>query len=160
MPNLNKIAKEWADENNAYFIPLGLRHTYVTAALVRVAYNLRNTGYNPKTLAVATSTGTLGRALRIVFSDTEFHTVAVARNLQAGEMGNGVFYSDTRPFLKDTKYPCPFPTYPNYDGKAWEYAKENGIESMWNVGCKQSLVDQSTYDIKSYRDWPKNEEGQ
>ena len=38
MPNLNKIAKEWADQNpNAFFVPLGLKHKLVTAGMVKVA---------------------------------------------------------------------------------------------------------------------------
>ena len=158
MPNLNKIAKQWAEDNNAFFIPLGLRHELVTAALVRVADNLLRSGFNPKRMAVATSTGVLGRALRIGFPTTEFHTVAVARNLSAGEMGPGTFTSSSIPFLKDTKYPCPFPTYDNYDRKAWEYAAENGIEAMWNVAAKPVLQDKTLPDrIDSYRDWPKKE---
>ena len=156
MPNLNKIAAQWAEDNGAYFIPLGLRHELVTAALIRVGYSLRCSGFNPKSMAIATSTGTLGRALRIAFPDTHFHSVAVARNLQAGEMGEGIFHSDHRPFLKNTKYPCPFPTYDNYDRKAWEYTVENGVEAMWNVAAKPTLQDKSILDIKSFRKWPKD----
>ena len=40
MPNLNKIAKQWADDNNAFFVPLGARHELVTAALIKTAYNM------------------------------------------------------------------------------------------------------------------------
>ena len=36
MPVLNKYAKEWAQENSAAFVPLGLRHELVTACAVRV----------------------------------------------------------------------------------------------------------------------------
>jgi len=35
MPNLNAIAKKWAEQNeDAYFIPLGLKHEMVTAGIV------------------------------------------------------------------------------------------------------------------------------
>ena len=158
MPNLNKIAQEWAENNGAYFIPLGLRHELVTAALIRVSHSLRTSGFDPDSMAIATSTGTLGRALRLVFNNTQFHSVAVARNLQAGEMGRGVFHSDHRPFLKDSTYPCPFPTYDNYDRKAWEYAKENNVSAMWNVAAKPPLINASIKTtIKSERPWPKDE---
>ena len=159
MPNLNRMAEQWALQNNAFFIPLGLKHSLVTAALVRVGHNLRMNGFNPTTMAVATSTGTLIRALQIAFPDTTFHSVAVARNLQAGEKGPATFYSDTRPFLTDTKFVCPFPSYQNYDAKAWEYCVNNGIEAMWNVASKPSLIDKTIPDqIDSYRDWPPKKE--
>ena len=38
MPNLNLIAKKWADEHpNAFFVPLGLKHERVTAGIVKSA---------------------------------------------------------------------------------------------------------------------------
>ena len=149
--NLNIMAQQWAQENGAYFVPMGLNTELATAALVRVAYSL---GWAPSELAVATSTGVLGRALRIAWPDAKFHSVAVARNLKAGEMGPGVFYSDPRPFLKDSKFPCPFPTYDNYDRKAWEYAVNNNVEAMWNVASAPVLEDHSWFDdIDSQCEW-------
>ena len=37
MPNLNKYAKEWAEANDSFFIPLGLKHELSTAAIVHAA---------------------------------------------------------------------------------------------------------------------------
>ena len=158
LPNLNRLAAKWSSENDAFFIPLGLRHELVTAAIIRVAYNLRKSGFNPKTMAVATSTGTLIRALQIAMPHTTFVAVAVARNLQEGETGPADFISDHRPFLTDTKFPVPFPTFANYDAKAWEAAAKLGdVDSFWNVAAKTELVDKTLPDqIDSYRDWPKN----
>ena len=153
MPVLNNIAKRWADENNAFFVPLGARHELVTAALVRTAYNIN---YSPASLAVATSTGVLIRALQIAWPDTEFHAVAVARNLHSGEKGPAKFWSSPLPFLKDTKFPVPFASYPNYDAKAFEYAVNNGVQAFWNVASKPVLKDKTIPDrIVSYRDWEK-----
>ena len=154
MPNLNRMAAQWAETHNAFFVPLGGRHALVTAALVRTAYELP---YRPKSMAVATSTGVLIRALQIAMPETEFHSVAVARNLQAGEKGKAHFYSDPRPFLKDSKFPCSFPTYNNYDLKAYEYAVNNGVESMWNVASKPVLQDKTIPNkIDSFRKWKKD----
>ena len=153
MPNLNKIAKQWADDNGAYFIPLGLKHELVTAALVRVIHNMN---WNPKSLAIATSTGTLIRALEIALPNTHLHCVAVARNLQPGEKGKAMFYSDHRPFLVNSTYSCPFPTYDNYDRKAWEYATMMQVEAMWNVAAKPKLINRDILNIDSYRKWPKD----
>ena len=78
MPNLNKIAKEWADQKeNAFFVPLGLKHRMVTAGLVKVASQIKE----PEQVWVATSTGVLTRALQIAWPNAEFVSVAVARNM-------------------------------------------------------------------------------
>ena len=159
MPNLNRIAAQWAEDNGAFFIPMGLKHDLVTAALIRVAYDLSMRGFNPKKMAVATSTGTLVRALQIAMPRTEFVAVAVARNMQVGEIGRAEFVSSTRPFLQDTDMPTPFPCFKNYDAKAWERAmNDHSIDAVWNVGKPAVLKDKSILDsVDSYRDWPKNE---
>ena len=154
MPMLNNAAKKWAEANGAFFAPLGAKHELVTAALVRTAYNM---DFRPKSIAVATSTGVLIRALQIAWPETEFHSVAVARNLKAGEKGPAKFWSSPLPFLKDTKYEMPFPSYQNYDAKAFEYAVENGIEAFWNVAAKPVLQDKTILDrINSNREWGDN----
>ena len=54
MPNLNLIAKKWADERkNAFFIPLGLKHEMVTAGIVKTASKIKE----PEEVYTATSTG-------------------------------------------------------------------------------------------------------
>lgn len=151
MPNLNREAKQWADDNGAFFVPLGARHEAVTAALIRTAYAM---SYRPKSVAVATSTGVLIRSLQIAWPETIFHSVVVARNLQEGEKGPAKFWPSPLPFLKDTKYKMPFPSYQNYDAKAFEYAVENGVEAFWNVASKPQLKDKSIINrIKSERKW-------
>ena len=82
MPNLNKIAKEWADQNpNAFFVPLGLKHKLVTAGMVKVASKIKE----PELVYVATSTGVLTRSLQIAWPNARFVSVAVSRNMKAGE---------------------------------------------------------------------------
>ena len=90
MPNLNKIAKDWADQNpNAFFVPLGLKHKLVTAGMVKVASaRLKNL----KWFIVATSTGVLTRSLQIAWPNAEFVSVAVSRNMKAGELGRAEGY--------------------------------------------------------------------
>ena len=84
MPNLNKIAKEWADKKeNAFFVPLGLKHRMVTAGIVKVASQIKE----PEQVWVATSTGVLTRGLQIAWPNAEFVSVAVSRNMKAGELG-------------------------------------------------------------------------
>lgn len=156
MPNLNRMAEQWANDNGAYFVPLGLKHELATAAIIRTCDNLRRQGFNPETMLYAISTGVLGRALQIGFPDTDFTAVAVARNIQEGELGDAIFMSEKRPFLTDEPLATrpPYPSVANYDAKLWKYS--NPGDAIWNVGDDTGLTGDSSA-IDSYRDWPKNE---
>lgn len=156
MPNLNKAAREWAEANGAYFIPLGLRHELATAAIVHAASTIEA----PDEVYVAISTGVLTRALQIAWPKAKFTTVAVARNLKAGEAGPSTVISEPLEFQqreKDANLP-PFPTVETYDGKVWKYIPKNTGKNilMWNVGQNPVLKDEGIYDrVNSYRDWEK-----
>src|SRR5581483_8054075 len=63
MPNLNKYEEEWAQANDADFIPLGLRHPLATACIIRAAVTIPE----PEIVFVAMSTGVLSRALQIAW---------------------------------------------------------------------------------------------
>ena len=158
MPNLNKIAKEWSEENGAYFIPLGLRHELATAAIVHTAFQVPE----PEEVYVAISTGVLTRALQIAWPNAKFTSVAVARNLKAGEAGPAEVISEPLEFQqreKDENLP-PFPTVETYDGKVWKYIPKNSGRDilMWNVGKNPVLNDETIYDrVDSYREWDKKE---
>lgn len=156
MPNLNTIAERWAHENGAYFVPLGLRHPYATAALVKVASRMDA----PRHAWVATSTGVLTRALQIAWPDTRFTSIAVSRNMKSGELGRARVISEQAPFLKEeTVLPPPFPSVSTYDAKVWKFIPgENEVETpgnlMWNVGKDPVLADEGVYDrVDSNVDW-------
>jgi len=138
MPNLNKIAADWAADNNAFFIPLGLRHELVTAAAVKVAYDLAEKHGYPEEVWSAMSTGVLSRSLQIAWPDAAFNGVAVARNIKAGERGRATMWSHPKPFNQDVDkdFVPPFPSALNYDAKAWEFMKRHGNPGawFWNVG--------------------------
>jgi hypothetical protein len=157
MPNLNKKAKEYAEKNNHYFVPLGLRHELATAAIVHAASQIEE----PDEVYVAISTGVLSRALQIAWPNAKFHCVAVARNLKAGELGRANVISEPLAFTaaeKKENLP-PFPTIDTYDGKVWKYIPKNTGKNIlfWNVGTEPSLQDHNIYDrIDSYRDWEKD----
>jgi hypothetical protein len=159
MPNLNRIAMKWADARpNAFFVPLGLRHSMVTAGIVKEALRIQN---HPEIAYVATSTGVLTRALQIAWPNTRFVSVAVSRNMKAGELGRAAVISDDLPFLRGEKKDNlpPFPTVGNYDAKVWKYIPKDGDvdnKLMWNVGKEVAPVSSTIYDeIDSYRDWDK-----
>ena len=158
MPNLNAIAKKWADEQaDAYFIPLGLKHELVTAGFVKVASQIPE----PEEVWTVISTGVLHRALQIAWPNAKFNCVAVSRNMKRGEIGHENIISAPEPFTTAIKEGLPpFPTVNTYDGKAWRYIPKNTKKDIlfWNVGTEPILKDESIYTkIKSYRKWKKDE---
>ena len=146
MPNLNLIAKRWAEENNAFFIPLGLRHRFVTAMIVKTASSIKE----PASFWTAFSTGVLNRALQIAWPNSIANGVAVSRNVHDGEKGRANLVSHYKDFSQNSLILPPFPSAKNYDAKVWEYTKPGDL--FWNVAgeIKHSLNKQS---IKSYRPW-------
>lgn len=157
MPNLNLYAKKWADENDGFFVPLGLKHELVTAAIIKTASAIPA----PDEVYVAISTGVLSRALQIAWPKAKFHCVAVARNLKAGELGRAEVISEALPFTSSEKphNMPPFPAISTYDGKVWKYIPKNSGKNilMWNVGPDPVLTNSDIYStVESYRDWDKN----
>lgn len=138
MPVLNSHAKKWAEENGAFFIPLGLKHELVTAAAVKVAYDIAEKHGYPEEVWSAISTGVLSRSLQIAWPDAEFNGVAVARNIQKGERGRAKIWSHPKAFNQNVnpEFNPPFPSALNYDAKAWEFMKKHGNPGawFWNVG--------------------------
>lgn len=158
MPNLNRIAKQWAEDNNATFIPLGLKHELVTAAAVKVAYDIAEKHGYPEEVWSAISTGVLQRSLQIAWPDAEFNAVAVSRNIQNGELGKAKVWSHPKAFASDVNpaFAPPFPSAMNYDAKAWEFMKKHGNPGawFWNVGGDPKPEDLTTKDItNSERAW-------
>jgi hypothetical protein len=159
MPNLNAIAKKWADEQeDAFFIPLGLKHELVTAGFVKVASQIPE----PEEVWTVISTGVLHRALQIAWPNAKFHCVAVSRNMKSGEIGHDSIISHPLPFTTAIKEDLPpFPSVNTYDGKCWaSIPKNTGRDILfWNVGTSPKLEDESLYEsINSYRKWKKDEE--
>jgi len=149
MPNLNLIAAKWAEENNAFFVPLGLKHKLVTAMIVKTAFDL----CIPDSFWTAFSTGVLNRALQIAWPEAQANGVAVARNIQHGERGRCNIVGHYRDFAQDSLVKPPFPSASNYDAKVWEYTEPGDL--FWNVaGEVTTTIDRAS--INSYRDWPKS----
>lgn len=159
MPNLNIVAKQWAEKNNAKFIPLGLKHELVVACAARVAMNL---GPGPDVCFVATSTGVLVRGLQIGWPNTKFYSVTVARNMKSGELGRAEVIIEPKEFAQSESKENlpPFDTVKTYDAKVWKYAKQFKIDNpnlsvmMWNVGKDPELNDQTIIEnTQSERAW-------
>lgn len=156
MPNANSLARKYADKIDAYYIPLGLNHPYVIAGGVRSIYDYFKDKEKPNTMWSVISTGVLSRSMQIALPDTEFKAVAVARNIQQGELGRAEFYSYHKPFnSKSDLIPDEFDCENSYDSKGWDYMVKYGKQGDWFFSvagnAKLPTIDKSKID--SYRDW-------
>jgi len=159
MPVLNKYAQEYAVKKGAFFIPLGLRHPLVTANAVAQIYEFMRE-YPPGEMWCATSTGVLSRSLQIALMPNTWmvHSVAVARNLHAGELGRSTFTSYDRAFDQPArKLPRTFQSAHNYDAKAFEIAVKhqsmNRPTWFWNVAGNVPKPMLQPEDVNSAREW-------
>ena len=157
MPNANKLAKEYASKTEgAYFVPLGLNHHDVIAGGVRCFYDFFINKEKPETIWSVISTGVLTRTMQIALPDTEFNAVAVARNIQQGELGKANFYSYHKIFnSKSDLIPVDFNCEDSYDSKGWDYLNTYGKRGDWFFSvagnAKKPTINKS--EINSYRDW-------
>ena len=155
MPNANAAAAKYAAAVGAKFIPFGLDTELVYAGAIRELYD-GLTKYDINRLWCVISTGVLSRSLQIALPNTEIINVAVARNIQHGELGRAEFISYHKPFnAKSDLMDYPVSMVPTYDAKGYEYLKEHGANGDWffNVAGDppKPTLDKSTID--SYRDW-------
>lgn len=154
MPTANIWAKQFAEKIGAKYLPFGLKHEMVVAGGVRVFYdNFKD--MDIQTMWSVMSTGVLSRTLQIALPNTKFHAVAVARNIQDGELGRAKFYTHSKPFLKESNIIPPFDCIRTYDAKGWELLKENGNPGdwFWNVAANMPKPSIKVEDIDSDRVW-------
>ena len=154
MPTANIWAKQFAEKIKAKYLPFGLKHELVVAGGVRVFYdNFKDSDI--KEMWTVFSTGVLSRTLQIALQNTGFNAVAVARNIQEGELGRAKFYSHDRPFLKESRIVPPFDCISTYDAKGWEFIKKYGKEGdwFWNVARNMPKPSIKPSDIDSDRVW-------
>jgi hypothetical protein len=154
MPTANIWAKQFAERIGAKYLPFGLKHESVVAGGVRIFYdNFKDTDI--ETMWSVFSTGVLSRTLQIALPKTKFNAVAVARNVQDGELGRAKFYTHDRPFLKASRIQTPFDSIQTYDAKGWELLKTHGQQGdwFWNVAGNMPKAALKASDIDSSREW-------
>ena len=154
MPTANIWAKQFAERIGAKYLPFGLKHESVVAGGVRIFYdNFKDTDI--ETMWSVFSTGVLSRTLQIALPKTKFNAVAVARNVQDGELGRAKFYTHDRPFLKASRIETPFDSIQTYDAKGWELLKTHGQQGdwFWNVAGNMPKATLKASDIDSSREW-------
>ena len=154
MPTANIWAKQFAERIGAKYLPFGLKHEMVVAGGVRIFYdNFKDT--NIEEMWSVFSTGVLNRTLQIALPTTKFNAVAVARNIQEGELGRAKFYTYDKAFLKPSRIEPPFDCIRTYDAKGWEIMKQHGKEGdwFWNVARNMPKSTIKPSDIDSSREW-------
>ncbi len=161
MPNLNRIAKKYADSNGYEFIPFGLNHPLTIAGFVRICDNMLRNYNEPEELWSVVSTGVLTRGLQIGFQNTKMKGVCVARNMKSGELGRTEIISEPLPFLKNEKIENlpEFNTVPSYDGKGWKYVPKNSGRDVWFWNVAGDIIMPEGFDkssIKSNKNWKTN----
>jgi len=156
MPNAGVLAKSYAKKTGAYFVPLGLNHPLVIAGGVRAFYDYFKDRKKPETMWSVISTGVLTRTMQIALPETKFKAVAVARNIQHGELGNAEFYSYHKAFnTKSDLIPTDFNCEDSYDSKGWDYLNRYGNKGDWffSVAGNALQPDIDKKLVNSYRDW-------
>ena len=154
MPTANIWAKQFAQKIGAKYLPFGLKHELVVAGGVRVFYdNFKDVDINE--MWTVFSTGVLSRTLQIALPKTEFNAVAVARNIQPGELGRAKFYTHTKKFTQNSETVPPFDCIRTYDAKGWEFIKKFGKPGdwFWNVAKNMPKPTIKASDVDSQREW-------
>ena len=154
MPTINAWAKDFAKKIGAKYLPFGLKHEQVVAGGVKIFHEAFK-DKNIEEMWTVFSTGVLSRTLQIALPNAVFNAVAVARNVQPGELGRARFYTHTKEFLKPADIDTPFDCIKTYDAKGWEYMKKYGKEGdwFWNVARNMPKPTIKPSDVDSQREW-------
>jgi len=154
MPTANIWAKQFAEKIGAKYLPFGLKHELVVAGGVRVFYDNFKDADIPEMWSVF-STGVLSRTLQIALPNTAFNAIAVARNVQPGELGRARFFTHTKKFTQDSNVIPPFDCIRTYDAKGWEFIKKFGTQGdwFWNVARNMPTPTIKAKDVDSQREW-------
>jgi hypothetical protein len=154
MPCANTWAKQFAERMGYRFLPFGLKMESVVAGGVRVMYdNLKD--LDIKTMWSVFSTGVLSRTMQIALPNAAFNAIAVARNIQEGELGRAQFYTYDKPFNKPSRVEPPFDCIRTYDAKGWEMMKQFGKpgDYFWNVAKAVRSPIITPKEVDSQREW-------
>ena len=154
MPTINGWAKDFAKKIGAKYLPFGLKHEQVVAGGVKIFHEAFKDKIIPNMWTVF-STGVLSRTLQIALPNTNFNAVAVARNVQPGELGRAKFYAYHKEFLKEADINTPFDCIKTYDAKGYDYMKRYGNSGdwFWNVARNMPKPIIKPSDIDSQREW-------
>lgn len=126
----SKVAKEYAQEHGALFLPIGLDFSEFEVKLTEV---VKEAHIQAPEIWCMGGSGTLGRALKAAYPDIPVNVVSVGTANFRG--GNNKVYNAPEDFNDEARIKPPYPSSPHYDAKTWQfvekYAKEGSC--IWNV---------------------------
>tara|TARA_B100000900_G_scaffold410463_1_gene428311 strand:+ start:404 stop:1171 length:768 start_codon:yes stop_codon:yes gene_type:complete len=129
-----KYRKESPDTRRT--LPLGLEHEWVLGSIIKVA---RQLNIKPDVVWTVGSSGTLNRGLQLAFENAECHVIQTGHKMNERQIGRAKLWETKYKYdkpVKEKEAP-PFPSAPEYDGKAWKIIQENmdknKVNLFWNV---------------------------
>ncbi|MCB9798525.1 hypothetical protein H6758_02265 [Candidatus Nomurabacteria bacterium] len=126
----SKTAQEYAKQNNALFLPIGLDFPAFESKLTEV---VKEAKIDAPEIWCMGGSGTLSRALKNAYPETPVHVVSVGTaNFFAG--GNTVYNAPEDLDEKAHNKP-PYPSSAHYDAKTWQFVEKQAKDGacIWNV---------------------------
>lgn len=133
LSNVQAKARTYCDRTGALLAPFGVN---LPEAVALIASDARRCGVVPDVVWCASGSGVLTRALQAAWPHAAHHVVQVGRTLHPGDVGAASVHVAPLRFEQACKSPCPFPSDPHYDRKAWQFCREaapRGTVLFWNV---------------------------
>jgi hypothetical protein len=161
MPNLQRMARKFAEECGYLFFPLGLDVPAAVAGIAKTARLIADRELGDfrkiKEFWTVISTGVLNRGLQLAWPNAKAYAVAVARNIHDGEKGRAEIFSHRLPFTQNVKpdEAPPFPSVLSYDAKAWAFIDNFASDGawFWNVAAEPPAIPLDGEKLQSNVDW-------
>lgn len=133
---VHKKAREYAAEHpDAKLLNMGFNYPeYVEATAEIIKKTARYLSQKPREIWCAGGSGTLTRALQMVWPDADHHVIRVSK--VKGDFGAAAQHFAPETFEQKAKQPPPFPSAKNYDAKIWQFVTTQASPGalVWNVG--------------------------
>jgi hypothetical protein len=146
------MARRRIEALGGYMLPFGLECEEAVDAIADVAATLDKTVYANGTIVLSCGSGVTlaglinglparpkkligissGRSLEAILTCLHRHCAQLPSYLE--------LHPAILPYARELIYPCPFPSHPNYDLKAWQYLEQNLPKLsdpilFWNIGA-------------------------
>lgn len=132
---LQARAKEYAKENNgAVLLPFDLESEEMIEAIADIARAEIPNGANE--IWCAAGSGTLAKALKKAFPLASVNAVCIGSECAIDGVS---MYMAPESFDQSAKHDPPFPSFPKYDAKVWQFARDR-VGVLWNVGTPEQNV--------------------
>ena len=135
LSNVQAKAKAYAQRCGASLLPFGVDTAEFRGSLCDMIRADPALGkLRPPEVWTAAGSGTLSRALQLVWPSARFVAVQVGK---APSVGGARLLKAPEKFEQDAKEPPPFPSCSNYDAKIWRFFKREAVDGalLWNVGA-------------------------